>query len=100
MNMLLAVLLFWSYCPEGEVPFTYRAEYAHIYQIGTAPGTDQDGNPITMPVYNPWQRIFVQESPEAQAIIPCDPRSGEVCVYIVTSIDEYGMEDLGEDCGP
>lgn len=94
------MILLWDYCPTGELPLTARVEYVHRQQIGTMLGLDQDGNVVEMPIYNPWERILVQEMPaeETRADIPCDPALGEACVGIITSLDEAGNEDLGEEC--
>lgn len=97
MILSLAFLFAWDFCP-GEVPFAYRVEYAHRYVVSPVPGVDDDGNIVAMPIYNPWQRIFVQLGPEMQAQVPCEPKAGEVCVAIVTSLDVWGLEDSGGEC--
>jgi len=92
------MILLWDICPVGEVPVAWRVEYVHRQQIGTMLGLDQDGNVVEMPIYSPWVPVHVQTSPEQQADVPCAPARGEVCVGVVTSLDEYGMEDEGEEC--
>lgn len=97
MTSLLLALWLWDTCP-GEQPVAWRVEFAHKYVVGTEPGMDENGGLVIMPVYNPWGLTFVQESAMMSAVVPCEPGRGELCASKVTSLDEYGMEDLGEDC--
>jgi len=88
----------WDICPTGEVPVAWRVQSAHIYQIGSVPGVDDNGELVIMPVYSAWAETLVQEGPEMVADVPCEPAAGEVCAMRVTSLDEAGNVDLGEDC--
>ena len=51
-----------------------------------------------MPIYMPWQPVLIQKSMDQMALVPCEPLAGEVCVTIVTSIDEAGNLDEGVEC--
>lgn len=96
MIMLLAALWLWDSCDSSIVAF--RVEMVRRYQIGIEAGRDQDGNPTAMPIYMPWQPVLIQKSMDQMALVPCEPLAGEVCVTIVTSIDEAGNLDEGVEC--
>jgi hypothetical protein len=95
--LLLASLWFWSVCP-GEIPVAYRVEWVRRAPVSSIESLDDNGTPIWLPVYNAWQPAFVQELAEMSAEVPCEPAMGEICVTIVTSVDEYGTKDEGENC--
>jgi hypothetical protein len=97
MSVLLAALWFWSVCP-GEVPVAYRVEWVRRAPVGYVESLDDNGALIWLPLYNVWAPTFNSEGPEMSAEVPCEPGRGEVCVTIVTSLDEWQMEDEGESC--
>lgn len=90
------MLWLWDFCPSGEVPLEYRVAYAHVRVVATTPGVDENGGLVIMPIYSAWDETPVQEGPEQQAEVPCEPDKGELCAVRVTSLDEWGMEDEGE----
>jgi hypothetical protein len=96
--IFLAALWLWNACPSGEVPVAYRVEWVRRAPVGYVDGTDDSGQPVLMPVYSAWGPMLLQQSPEMRAEVPCEPAAGEVCATIVTSLDEWGMEDSGETC--
>ena len=97
MIALLLTLWIWNYCP-GEQPVAWRVESVHRYVIATTPGHDDNGTLISEPIYNVWAPTFISESADMQAEDGCEPAAGECCIVIVTSLDEWGMRDAGEDC--
>jgi len=94
--VLLAWLLSWDFCPGENV--TYITEVVHVRIVGSVVQFDQDGNPVDMPIYSTWVPQPVSEGPALQAEIPCEPEMGEVCVGIVTAVDEAGNRDDGREC--
>ena len=95
--MLLLALWLWDSCPSNPAA-TWRVESAHIYQIGTMPYIDEDGNVSQMPVYSPWAETLVQEGAALQATVDCEPAAGELCAVRVTGVDEAGNVDDGSEC--
>lgn len=94
---LLLALWSWDACP-GEQPIAWRVEWAVRMPVAYIGGVDDEGQPLLMPVYNPWQTMLLQQGPEMQAEVPCEPAIGEVCVTIVTGVDEADNADEGTDC--
>ena len=97
MIALLFSLWLWEFC--GPDPIAYfKVEMVYRYPVATIIGRDELGNGIPMPLYNPWQRVLIQQNLDTSALVPCDPLPGELCVVYVTSYDDAGNPDDGVDC--
>jgi len=72
------MILFWDPCLIE--PVTYTVEYVRRVDSEWVPQLVSEGGTML------------------QAEIPCEPEVGEVCVGIVTAVDEAGNKDDGRPC--